>query len=198
MKLQCESCRCRGICLTGEGPTTAQVMIVTDYPVYEDLKIGKAMSGTLGALQRAILSRFIGWADSDVYHTYAIKGDPKGDDIGAKEMSACRVWLQQELAKVQPKLIVAAGNIAKQLLLGPAPAFKEIRGKAGEDFLTGTPVFVTYSIRDVDKYSSFDPDGRTRHFRTGSVPWFYRRDLQALKILWETIRERSLEHPVHR
>ncbi len=50
----------------------------------------------------------------------------------------------------------------------------------------GWPVFITYGTGFVEKFSSWKPnpsvrDKRERLFTTGSIPWFYRRDMSKLK-----------------
>jgi uracil-DNA glycosylase family 4 len=48
---------------------------------------------------------------------------------GAREMAACRPWLEAEIATVRPKLIVCLGATAAQTLMGPAFRITRDRGQ---------------------------------------------------------------------
>ena len=100
--------------VTGEGPSAAQVMLVGEQPGdQEDLRghpfVGPAGKVLDGALQAAGLDR------SSVFVTNAVKHfkwEPRGKrrlhkkpNVG--EITACGIWLEQEIAAVKPAVIVA-------------------------------------------------------------------------------------------
>jgi DNA polymerase len=111
----------------GDGPARARVLIVGEQPGNsEDLK-GAPFVGPAGRLlDRALVEAGI---DRDgVYVTNVVKHfkwrrAPSGKrrihqkpDSG--EIAACRPWLEAEVARVRPELIVCLGATAAQALLG--------------------------------------------------------------------------------
>ena len=71
----------------------------------------------------------------------------------AGEITACRWWLQQELALIRPPLVVALGATAARSLFGKAVTISSLRGKAhkleegGEAWVTVHPSFLL-RVRD--------------------------------------------------
>src|SRR5712671_3921872 len=109
----------------GQGPKHAPMMLVGEQPGdYEDVA-GKPFVGPAGkimdrALQDAGIDR------SDVYVTNAVKHfkwEPRGKrrihkKPTAREIAACRPWLDTEIALLKPAAIVCLGATAAQALLG--------------------------------------------------------------------------------
>ena len=109
----------------GEGPPDAAVVMVGEQPGDQEDLAGKPFVGPAGKL----LNRALADAGVDrglVYVTNAVKhfkfiergkrrihGKPSGIEI-----SACRPWLEAELAVIQPELIVCLGATAAQSLMG--------------------------------------------------------------------------------
>lgn len=109
----------------GEGPAKARVMMVGEQPGDKEDLMGKPFTGPAGqlldrAMTEAQLTR------SEFYVTNAVKHfkfTERGKRrIHAKptgvEVSACRPWLEAELAAVEPELIVCLGATAAQSLMG--------------------------------------------------------------------------------
>src|SRR3954467_7881594 len=108
----------------GEGPATAQAMFVGEQPGdHEDLE-GQPFVGPAGRLLDEALE-LAGVDRSTVYVTNAVKhfkwvarGKRRlPDKPNWSEISACRPWLEAELAAVQPRVLVALGATAAQTLL---------------------------------------------------------------------------------
>jgi uracil-DNA glycosylase len=109
----------------GDGPARAEVMFVGEQPGNdEDLK-GAPFVGPAGRL----LDRALAEAGIDrarVYVTNAVKHfkwTPRGkrrihEKPSAREVAACRPWLDAEIATVRPRVIVCLGATAAQALLG--------------------------------------------------------------------------------
>jgi uracil-DNA glycosylase family protein len=101
----------------------------------EDLE-GRPFVGPAGKLlDRALVSA--GIDRSDVYVTNAVKHfkwEPMGKrrlhkKPGAREIAACRPWLDAELEALEPDVVVALGATAAQALMGPAFRVTRDRGK---------------------------------------------------------------------
>ena len=109
----------------GEGDAKASVMFVGEQPGDQEDKEGRPFVGPAGRLLDKALED-VGIDRSQVYVTNAVKHfkwQPRGKRrIHQKpnwaEMTACRPWLEAELAVVAPRVLVALGATAAQTLLG--------------------------------------------------------------------------------
>ncbi len=109
----------------GEGPQDAKVVMVGETPGNDEDIAGHPFVGPAGKLlNKAMLEA--GIDRTQVYVTNAVKhfkftergkrrihAKPSGSEI-----SACRPWLEAELATVKPELIVCLGATAAQTLMG--------------------------------------------------------------------------------
>src|SRR5205823_864612 len=111
----------------GEGPKTAPIMLVGEQPGdYEDIA-GKPFVGPAGKIMNRALDE-AGIDRKKVYVTNAVrhfKWEPRGkrrihQKPNAREVAACRPWLEAELRIVKPNLLVVLGSTAGQAILGPS------------------------------------------------------------------------------
>ena len=109
----------------GEGPVSAPVMLVGEQPGDQEDKAGRPFVGPAGGLLDKALAE-AGIDRSAAYLTNAVKHF-KWQARGKRrihqkptwaEMTACRPWLEAELAVVQPRVLVLLGATAAQSLLG--------------------------------------------------------------------------------
>ena len=109
----------------GEGSQTAQVVFVGEQPGNDEDLAGKPFVGSAGKLLNRALAE-AGIDRSQVYVTNAVKHfkwEPKGkrrihEIPNARELAACRPWLDAELEVLKPKVLVCLGATAAQELLG--------------------------------------------------------------------------------
>jgi len=109
----------------GEGRPHAEVMLIGEQPGNQEDLEGKPFVGPAGKLLDAALVE-AGIDRAKVYGTNAVKHfkwEPRGKrrihkKPNAAEISACRPWLDAEIAALQPKVIVCLGATAPQALLG--------------------------------------------------------------------------------
>src|SRR5580700_4422030 len=108
----------------GEGRAHAKVMFIGEQPGnQEDLK-GKPFVGPAGRLLDTALAE-AGIDRNKVYVTNAVKHfkwEPRGKrrihkKPNAVEISACRAWLDAEIAAIRPNVIICLGATAAQSLL---------------------------------------------------------------------------------
>src|SRR5581483_1363783 len=120
----------------GEGPKHAMIMLVGEQPGdYEDQE-GKPFVGPAGKIMDRALEE-AGIDRKEVYVTNAVKHfkwEPRGKrrihkKPNAREIAACRPWLEAELRLVRPKLVVAMGATAAQTIFGPSFRVTKERGK---------------------------------------------------------------------
>lgn len=96
----------------GEGPIPAEVMFIGEAPGYNEDRIGRPFVGKAGAVLDSIL-REVRLPRRDVYISNIVKHQPPGNrDPIPDEIMACKDFLDEEVAQVQPKLIVCLGGIA--------------------------------------------------------------------------------------
>jgi uracil-DNA glycosylase len=135
----CKACRLwRGGTQTvfGEGRPSAQVMLVGEQPGDREDVAGKPFVGPAGKLLDRALEE-AGIDRSKVYVTNVVKHfkwERRGKrrihkKPGAEEISACRAWLDAELAVVKPRVVVCLGATAAQALLGRGFRLTRHRGE---------------------------------------------------------------------
>jgi uracil-DNA glycosylase family protein len=109
----------------GEGPESAAVMFVGEQPGDQEDRAGKPFVGPAGQLLDKALAE-AGIDRSTTYMTNAVKHF-KWQERGKRrihqkptwtEVTACRPWLEAELAVVHPRVLVLLGATAAQSLLG--------------------------------------------------------------------------------
>ena len=135
----CQACPLwRGATQTvfGEGPASARLMLVGEQPGdREDLQ-GHPFVGPAGRLLDEALEQ-LGWPRNKLYLTNAVKhfkyelrGKRRMHKSPAqREVQACAPWLEQEIAAVDPKAIVALGATAARAVLGHAVPVLANRGQ---------------------------------------------------------------------
>jgi DNA polymerase len=109
----------------GEGSSHARVLFIGEQPGNEEDLAGKPFVGPAGRLLDKALDA-VGIDRSATYVTNVVKHfkwEPRGKRrIHAKpnavEISACRPWLDGEIAAIRPEVIVCLGATAAQALLG--------------------------------------------------------------------------------
>lgn len=124
----------------GEGPADARVVMVGEQPGdREDLE-GRPFVGPAGRLlDQALVAA--GIDRTEVYVTNAVKHfkwEPAGKrrlhkKPNAREIGACRPWLEAELDVLAPAVLVALGATAAQALRGPQFRVTRDRGKVFKD-----------------------------------------------------------------
>jgi uracil-DNA glycosylase family protein len=119
----------------GEGPRDAGVMLVGEQPGDEEDLRGHPFVGPAGRLLDELLEE-AGLARAAVYITNAVKHfkwEPRGKrrlhkKPGLREITACNVWLEQEISEIAPATIVALGSTALRALTGATLTIAVARG----------------------------------------------------------------------
>jgi DNA polymerase len=167
----CKACplwKCGTQTVFGEGPVGARLMLVGEQPGDREDTAGHPFVGPAGALLDRALGA-AGIAREETYLTNAVKHfkwTPRGkrrihQKPTAAEARACKPWLEEELAIVQPELVIALGATAAQSLLGPSFKVTQHRGEIHESLL-GTAVGATVHpssilrAQDEDRAVQFD------------------------------------------
>lgn len=135
----CELCAlhatCKTVCLWGEGPKDARVVVVGQNPGQQEDRAERPFINAL--LGDAGLDRA-----SDVYVTNAVKcATPANRKPSAAEAKKCREYLDRELDSLRPKVIITLGDTALKAVTGLTGVTKR-RGQFLER--GGVPVIATF------------------------------------------------------
>jgi uracil-DNA glycosylase len=101
----------------GTGDENADWMIIGEAPGAEEDRRGEPFVGRAGKLLDEML-RAVGQGRETVFIANILKCRPPNNrDPKPEESSQCRAYLERQIELVQPKIIIAVGRIAAQLLL---------------------------------------------------------------------------------
>jgi uracil-DNA glycosylase len=121
----------------GEGPAPAGLMLVGEQPGDQEDLAGHPFVGPAGsvldrALEAAAIERSTVYVTNAVKHFKWERGARGQRRIhkkpGAREVAACRPWLDAELEVVRPRVLVCLGATAAQALLGRSFRLTQHRG----------------------------------------------------------------------
>jgi uracil-DNA glycosylase family protein len=122
----------------GEGARSARIMIVGEQPGDQEDLAGHPFVGPSGRLLDSALER-AGLDRGDAYVTNAVKHFKWVPDGSGKrrihktpassEIRACHPWLEEEIALLEPRIILALGATAARALFGPTFRVTVQRGK---------------------------------------------------------------------
>lgn len=120
----------------GAGRRKARLMFVGEQPGDHEDRTGQPFVGPAGRLLDEALTE-AGIDRGEAYVTNAVKHfkwEPAGKrrlhkKPNAREIAACRPWLQAEIAVVQPEVVIALGATAAQTLMGAAFRVTRDRGR---------------------------------------------------------------------
>lgn len=147
----------------GEGDPQAQVMLIGQGPGEQEAKAGRPFVGPSGevlneALATVGIDRGRLWITNTIKHwATAIneRGTKVNRDPKAGEVQACRIWLDGELAIVQPKILVCIGAPAAKAVIDKKFKITQQRGQwfagpNGEDALATFHPSYLLRLRAVD------------------------------------------------
>ena len=138
----CELARGRTNVVFASGDPNAELMIIGEGPGAQEDRQGLPFVGPAGELLTKILAA-IEQSREQVYIANIVKcRPPQNRDPRPEEVAACRPYLDQQIALVRPRVIVALGRVAAQTLLGNDYPVSRLRGTWWE--AGGVPVRVTY------------------------------------------------------
>ncbi len=126
---RCPLAQGRTQAVPGEGPANAQIMIIGEGPGQNEDLQGRPFVGRSGQLLEKLLLS-IGLKRSDVFIANVVKCRPPNNrDPLPDEMEACRPWLDEQIALIQPKVIVTVSRFAMARWF-PNDKITVIHGKA--------------------------------------------------------------------
>lgn len=100
----------------GEGDPHARVVVVGEAPGAAEDRTGRPFVGPSGRLLRATWAGISDGAPLHILNTVRCR-PPANRRPHQTEIEACRPWLDDELARVRPRVVVALGRTAAESLL---------------------------------------------------------------------------------
>jgi uracil-DNA glycosylase len=151
----------------GEGSDDAEAMFVGEQPGDQEDKTGRPFVGPAGrlfdeALDAAGIDRSITYVTNAVKHfKWQARGKRRIHQTpNWTETTACRPWLEAELAAIKPRVLVLLGATAAQSLLGREFRVTQHRGELLESELAEA---VTATVHPSSILRG-EPDERERNF----------------------------------
>jgi DNA polymerase len=128
----------------GVGNPEATLMFVGEGPGADEDVQGEPFVGRAGQLLTQIINA-MGFAREEVYIANVVKCRPPGNrNPEPDEIAQCEPFLHAQIAAIRPRVIVALGKFAAQVLLATDTPISRLRGQF-------------HSLRDIDVMPTFHP-----------------------------------------
>jgi DNA polymerase len=113
----------------GVGDPRAALMFVGEGPGHDEDVQGEPFVGRAGQLLTEIITKGMRLRREDVYIANVVKCRPPGNrNPEPDEVAACRPFLERQIEIIRPRIIVALGTFAAQMLLGTRTPITRLRG----------------------------------------------------------------------
>lgn len=138
---ECSLYQGRKHAVPGEGPVDSQVMFIGEGPGYHENEQGKPFVGQAGKFLDELLASG-GLNREEVYITNVVKCRPPANrDPEPQELAACRLYLDEQIELVNPKIIVTLGRFSMARFI-EGGRISQIHGKIHE--VEGRTVITMY------------------------------------------------------
>ncbi len=122
----------------GVGNTETDLMFIGEAPGADEDRQGEPFVGRAGQLLTQIIEAGMKLKRSDVYIANILKCRPPGNRNPAPdEVETCSPYLIRQIELIQPKVIIALGSFAAQMLLGTKTGITRLRGEFHECSVPG-------------------------------------------------------------
>lgn len=114
----------------GVGNTEANLMFIGEAPGADEDRQGEPFVGRAGQLLTQIIEAGMKLKREDVYIANVLKCRPPGNRNPERdEVETCSPYLIRQIEIIQPKVIVALGSFAAQMMLGTKVGITKLRGE---------------------------------------------------------------------
>lgn len=142
---RCDLHRGRTQTVFGVGSRTAEWLVIGEAPGAEEDARGEPFVGRAGKLLDNMLAAINLDRTKNVYIANILKCRPPNNrDPQSGEVAQCEPYLQQQIALLKPRLILAVGRVAAQNLLKTDMPLARLRGRVHRYGEAQTPLIVTY------------------------------------------------------
>ncbi len=113
----------------GEGPANAEVMLIGEGPGFHEDQQGRPFVGPSGQFLNELLA-LAGYRREEVFIANVVKCRPPGNrDPLPEEIEACSIYLDRQIAVINPKVIVTLGRYSMAKFF-PNAKISAIHGQA--------------------------------------------------------------------
>lgn len=140
---RCRLCRNRRRLVFGAGARDADLLVMGQAPGPEEDLEGTPFVGPCGEMLDRMLVNVFRLPRSSVYVLNGAMCMPPLDRMPERdELEACRPWWERQIEVVRPKVILAMGRVAANLLSGTDVGIRQLRGRWTS--WRGIPVMPTF------------------------------------------------------
>ncbi len=138
---KCSLHETRNSVVFGVGNTSADLMFIGEAPGADEDRQGEPFVGRAGQLLTQIIEAGMKLKRSDVYIANVLKCRPPGNRNPAPdEVETCSPYLIRQIELIQPKVIVALGSFAAQMMIDSKTGITRLRGEFHECRIAGLRV----------------------------------------------------------
>ncbi|MBE0699354.1 MAG: uracil-DNA glycosylase [Anaerolineaceae bacterium] len=124
----CQLSYSRKKAVPGEGPASAEIMLIGEGPGFYENEQGRPFVGAAGNFLNELLGK-AGVSRKDVFITNVVKCRPPGNrDPLPDELSACNTYLETQIGVINPLVIVTLGRYSMAKFL-PNVRISEVHGQ---------------------------------------------------------------------
>ena len=165
----------------GEGNPDALLMFVGEAPGEEEDRTGRPFVGKAGQLLTKIFQS-VGLKREEVYITNIVKCRPPDNRAPTQsEMDSCFLYLEAQIAIVNPSIIITLGGVSTLYLLGKKEPISKLRGQ-WFDWRGGKKIFPMFHPSFLLRYASRQP---------GSPRYLTWEDIQEVKRTYDLLKQSS-------
>ena len=116
--------------VVGSGPRIPSLVLLGEAPGKNEDEVGEPFIGRSGQLLFTLVQEETGLLREQCYVTSVVKCRPPNNRTPrARELLACRPWWEEQLALLEPAIIVTLGNTSTREILRTKATIGELRGK---------------------------------------------------------------------
>ncbi len=127
----CQNCvlhNSRKRSVPGEGPATAEIMLIGEGPGFHENEQGRPFVGAAGNFLNELLAQ-AGLKRTDVWIGNVVKcRPPENRDPQSEELAACNVYLERQIAAINPKVIITLGRYSMGKFM-PGAKISQVHGQ---------------------------------------------------------------------
>jgi uracil-DNA glycosylase len=129
--VRCQLAENRTQVVFGVGDPAADLLFVGEGPGAEEDRLGEPFVGRSGKLLDQLVLEEMGLTRDRFYIANVVKCRPPDNrDPRPEEIEACNPWLEQQIALIQPRVVVTLGRFAAQTLLQSREGITRLRGRS--------------------------------------------------------------------
>ena len=127
----CKNCALhtsRKLSVPGEGPANAEIMFIGEGPGFNENEQGRPFVGAAGTFLNELLAE-AGLKRPEVWIGNVVKCRPPGNrDPLPEELAACNLYLERQIAAIDPKIIITLGRFSMGKFM-PGAKISQVHGQ---------------------------------------------------------------------